>query len=86
MKASMRNVSQENFTDFDTYYATADEVIYDITTNMKEDFVYVIYNDKKILSKAEYIMSLSQLNRNIVICFPSIDKSSDFYKQNNKYK
>ena len=26
MKASMRNVSQENFTDFDTYYATADEV------------------------------------------------------------
>lgn len=67
------------------YYATADEVIYDITTNMKEDFVYVIYNDKKILSKAEYIMSLSQLNRNIVICFPSIDKSSDFYRQNNKY-
>ena len=64
------------------YYDSADEVIYDATTNLREDFLYVIFNDEKIVKNPTYISSLANLNRNIVACFPQIDKSSDFFRSN----
>ena len=64
------------------YYSTADEVIYEATTNMREDFVYVIYNDQKVITNPKYTAELASLNRNIIVCFPDIDKTSEFYKSN----
>lgn len=64
------------------YYDTADEVIYEVTTNMKEDFVYIIYNDKKIIDNPNYITELKQCNRNIIVCYPSITNEA-FLKNNS---
>ena len=64
------------------YYDTADEVIYETTTNMREDFVYIIYNDSKILSNPTYIQELQKLNRNIIVCFSELDKNSTLFKDN----
>ena len=66
------------------YYDTADAVIYEVSTNLREDFVYVIYNDTKIIDNPKYIDELRRLNRNIIVCFPEI-KSDSFIKANNLY-
>ena len=67
------------------YYDTADEVIYDTSTNLREDFVYIIYNDNKVLKNENYVKELSSIDRNIIVVFSDIDKKSDFYKNNKKY-
>ena len=64
------------------YYDTADEVIYETTTNMREDFVYIIYNDSKILANPQYIQELQKLNRNILVCFSELDRNSSLFKDN----
>ena len=67
------------------YYDTADEVLYDVSTDLRNDYVYVIYNDDKILKKDTYIDALIKANRNIIVCFPSFDKNSSVYKDYKKY-
>lgn len=67
------------------YYDTADEVIYDITTNMRDDYLYIILNDKAVTSNPTYIDRLIALNKNIIVCFNDIDETSDFYKKNKEY-
>ena len=67
------------------YYDSADAVIYDITTNLKEDYVYIIYNDANILKNPKYISNLESLKRNIIVCLPTVDKTSAFYKENKTH-
>lgn len=67
------------------YYDTADAVIYDVSTDLRNDYVYIIYNDDKSLKNSAYIDALVQTGRNIIMCFPSIDKNSSVYKEYKKY-
>lgn len=64
------------------YYDTADQVLYETSTNLREDFIYIILNDEKILKNPNYIEELSKTGRNIIVYFPNMDKQSTFYKQN----
>ena len=66
------------------YYDTADQVLYEVTTNLREDFIYVILNDDKIVKNPNYVTELSQLGRNIVVYFTDLDTKSAFYKTNKK--
>lgn len=67
------------------YYDTADGVIYDITTNLRDDYIYIILNDKAVTTNATYVSRLIELNKNIIICMNSVDKTSNFYKDNKQY-
>lgn len=67
------------------YYDSADSVIYEIQTNLKDDYVYVIYNDDKVLKNLAYIDSLIKLNRSIIVCLPSLDRNSNLYKTYENY-
>lgn len=63
------------------YYNTADEVLYDITTNLKEDYVYIIYNDLSILKNLAYIDKLILTNKNIIVYYNEFNKCLDKYKE-----
>jgi DNA polymerase III delta subunit len=63
------------------YYDTADNVIYDIQTNIKSDCIYVILNDKNLLNNRNYIESLRSLNKYIIVRLDSVDKSNNVYKE-----
>lgn len=68
------------------YYSNSKEALYDIETNLKEDFLYIIYEDRNILSKTdEYFSKFKCSNRNIILYYNSLDKKSDFYKNNELY-
>lgn len=67
------------------YYDSADGVIYDITTNMRDDYLYIILNDKAMLTNQTYVQKLIELGRNIVVCFNDVDKTTSFYKNNKEY-
>lgn len=67
------------------YYDSAEQVIYDIATNLKDDYVYIIYNDEKILKNLSFIDTLISFNRNIIVCLPSLDKSTNLYKIHKNY-
>lgn len=64
------------------YYNKLDEVLYEIDTNLKDDYLYIVLNDYSILSKSqEYLDALSKVkNRNIVLYFDELDTTSSFYK------
>ena len=36
------------------YYDTADEVLYETSTNLKDDYLYIILNDDKVLKNQNY--------------------------------
>lgn len=63
------------------YFDTADEVIYFIETGIHSDFVFIIYNDDKVLSNKFLIDKLVSLNKYIIIVTNSVDKSTDVYKE-----
>ena len=67
------------------YYDTMDSAIYDIQTNLKDDYVYVIYGDDKITKNLTYVDNLIALNRNIIVCLPTLDKNSNLYKIHKNY-
>ena len=67
------------------FYNSADEVIYDATTNTREDFLYVILNDDKILKNPTYINELIKLDRNIVVYFNEFDTKNQIYKDYKDY-
>ena len=66
------------------YYFSYKEALYDMETNIKEDFLYIIYNDNSLI-KSYDSLNLSLYNKNIIIYFSDIDKSSNFYKKFEKY-
>ena len=62
------------------YYDTADSVLYETTTNLKNDYLYIILNDYSILKNTNYIQELKNTNRNIIIYFTDFDTKQQFYK------
>lgn len=67
------------------FYYSAKEVIYDIETNLKEDNLYIIYNDKSITIDNTLINKLINSKRNIIVYYSELDKRSTFYKNNKQY-
>ena len=66
-------------------YYSSKEVIYDIETNLKEDYLYVIYNDKSVISDEDIVKALINSKRNIIVYYTELDKRSSFYKNNKNY-
>lgn len=67
------------------YYSSADEVFYETTSNFKEDFIYIIFEDIAILKNTNYVTELINTNRNIILYYNNLDRGSDFYKQFSNY-
>lgn len=67
------------------YYDKADSALYDITTNLKDDYLFVVYNDENVLKNEKYIEEFSKSNRNVVICFSDLDSSSVFYREHKSH-
>lgn len=61
------------------YYDSAEAALYDISTNFKDDYLFVVANDNKVLGQKDYIAPLTLSDRNVVILFDDIDSSSSFY-------
>ena len=66
-------------------YYSSKEVIYDIETNLKEDYLYIIYNDKSVISDEDIVKALTNSKRNIIVYYTELDKRSLFYKNNKNY-
>ena len=64
------------------YFDRADEVLYEIKTNIKSDYLYIILNDPMILKNPDYIEQLKNPDRNVIVYFTELDSKSDFYKNN----
>ena len=62
------------------YYNSADEVLYETSTNLKEDFIYIIFNDDKILKNLKYVEELINTNRNIILYFTEYDSKDSLFK------
>ena len=62
------------------FYDSAEEVIVEISTNLREDFLFIIYNDEKIFKNEDYLQQLKRENRNVILYFSSIDRKTSFYK------
>lgn len=63
------------------YFDKADEVIYNVTSNMREDFLYIIYNDESVLKNINYIEELNKFReRHIIIYFNDLDTKENLYK------
>ena len=78
---SMTNTLNKAF----KYYRSAKEAIYDIETNLREDYLYIISNDESLLHDEYLISTLINSRRNVIVCFDELDKSSNFYKSNKDY-
>lgn len=66
-------------------YYSSKEVIYDIETNLKEDYLYIIYNDKSVISDEDIVKALINSKRNIIVYYTELDKRPSFYKNNKNY-
>lgn len=66
-------------------YYSSKEVIYDIETNLKEDNLYIIYNDKNVTIDDTLVDKLVNSKRNIIIYYTELDRLSSFYKNNKNY-
>ena len=64
------------------YYDTADEVLYETSTNLKDDYLYIILNDDKVLKNQNYITELKNTNRNVVLYYSELDIKSNFFSTN----
>lgn len=68
------------------YYDKADQVLYDIDTNIKDDYLFIVYADDKVLKNPAYAEEFKKrTERNIVYLIHSIDKRTEFYKKNSKF-
>lgn len=63
------------------FYDTADEVLYETSTNLREDFLYIILNDSKILKNTNYVKELMNTGRNIIVYFTEFDTKENLYKE-----
>ena len=66
-------------------YYSSKEVIYDIETNLKEDYLYIIYNDKSVILDEDIVKALINSKRNIIVYYTELYKRSSFYKNNKNY-
>lgn len=67
------------------YYNSADEVLVEIDTNMREDFLYIILNDEQIIKKPQYIDALIKTGRNIIVYNTTYDSKASIYKDYKDY-
>lgn len=67
------------------YFDTADEILYETSSNFKEDYIYIALEDTNILKKCNYIDELIKTNRNIILYYNGMDKTSSFYNTYKKY-
>lgn len=67
------------------YYNSADEVLVEIDTNMREDFLYIILNDEKIIKNPQYIEALIKTGRNIIVYNTTYDPKARIYKDYKDY-
>lgn len=67
------------------YYNSADEVLVEIDTNMREDFLYIILNDEQIIKKPQYIEALIKTGRNIIVYNTEYDSKVSIYKDYKDY-
>jgi len=64
------------------YFDKAEEVLYELSTNLKDDYLFIILNDESVLKNPVYLQELSKPNRNVIVYFDELDTKSDFYKNN----
>lgn len=62
------------------YYDTAESVIYEIDTNLREDFIYIVFNDKDIGKQPEYVEKLMGCGRNVILYFSEFDNKHPLNK------
>lgn len=67
-----------------SYYIDANQVLYEINTNINDKCLYIIWFDDKVLKNPRYIEELKNTNENIILYYENIDKKSEFYKNNKK--
>lgn len=67
------------------YYTTADEVLYETSTNLREDFLYIILNDDKVLKNTTYVDELIKTNRNIILYYTDFDYNETLFKTYKDY-
>jgi DNA polymerase III delta subunit len=67
------------------YYDSADNVIYETTNNLKDDYLYIILNDYNIIKNPNYIQQLINLDRHIILYFTDFDTKCDLYKTYKDY-
>lgn len=67
------------------FYDSADEVLYETSTNLREDFVYVILNDDGILKNLNYVEELIKTNRTIVIYYTECNPTETLFKAYKDY-
>lgn len=65
------------------YYDSADEVLYETSTNLREDFLYIIFNDGKVLKNVNYVEEFIKTKRNIILYYTECNLESDLF---NKYR
>lgn len=57
-----------------SYYTTADEVIYDCSTGIIDDKLFVITYDNRVLDNDKYVNALQGLGKNIIVLFTEINE------------
>jgi DNA polymerase III delta subunit len=67
------------------YYDSADEVLYETSTNLREDFVYVVFNDEKVLKNLNYVTELIKTGRTIILYFTEYDSKESLFKTYKDY-
>ena len=56
------------------FYDTADAVLYDVTTNLRDDYLFIILNDNSILKNFDnYMVELQKTGRNIVLYYTDFE-------------
>lgn len=64
-------------------YDTAREAIYDIESNIKDDHIYLIFDDTKI--SGEELSKLLDSGKNIILCYNDISSSQKLHGVLSKY-
>ena len=65
-------------------YDTAREAIYDIESNIKDDHIYLIFDDVKI--SEEELSKLLESDKNIILCYNNISLPQKIYDVINKHR
>ena len=80
------NVISKKINRFYKVYGSADEILYEIDNNIqKEEKLYIVLNDDKIIKNENYIQELINTNRPIILYFTELNKKDKFYKNNKQY-